>query len=384
MKINQWFRALIILIGALSLTWPASALSSSDSSSIASPESNVTVRVARTKIEDGKRCVSKLIGEWDLDQFTRITLSSEVTHSWEPSHGMRAMSLVIRGLGRYHVNQPANWHPFCRDTQPFSYHLDDQRVAFAPRKSSKTHGIVGNRPNDRSTDTMGKYMQRQSGMVYFNDCIHQMMNNSSSSLSPEQIVTTVFANPGTCATLSPCSNIDPDNCTYTNLTETTYTLHNGLKSMTNRTAVHTPPYSSQNINPIGYNQQHQAEVFWGNDMTYSQVSPHGQPGTYIIGTGHAVLTEYLADSWGSNARLYVNAIADKPQPVIANVYVDGYYWGWLEWNHNDNQKHLDWAPLPDKYSGLHTIAIQFREAAWLGGGADGTRWLYLDDLGIAP
>lgn len=154
--------------------------------------------------------------------------------------------------------------------------------------------------------------------------------------------------------------------------------------MTNRVAAVTPPYSSHNISSFGFGQARQAEVFWGNDMPFGQVGPHSQPGTYIISTGHATLSEYLVYyPWGTTATLYVNGISDKPQPVVANVYVDGYYCCYLDWNENDNQRHLDSAPLPYKSAGYHTLAIQFREATF-GSSPDTSRWLYLDDLAVVP
>lgn len=135
---------------------------------------------------------------------------------------------------------------------------------------------------------------------------------------------------------------------------------------------------------VSLNQSRQAEAFWGNDMPYGEVNPLGQSGTYIIGTGHATLTEYLVNyGWGTNATLYVNAISDKPPNVIANVYVDGYYKGAMYWTHGDNQRHLGSFGLSHLNAGFHTIAIQFQEATF-GSSADTSRWLYLDDLAVVP
>lgn len=365
---------------------------------LATPESNVKLRVARAVTENGVPCVKNLIGVYDLDEFTRIGLSSELTTATEPAGGMKAMSLVIRGISQYHVTHPQSGG-FCQGTAPFAYDIHSYRVAFSPLKASRTHGIIGTRSNDRATDTMGTYMIRPSPLlVYFNDCIHQKMNEWSvlhPGDSPEQIVKSVYATPdapvgnqtGLCSTMSPCS--DADNyyhCKYMDFptSSPTYILEYGLKSMTNGTAAATPPYAYQNFNAIGFNQTRQAEAFWGNDMPYSEVNSLGQPGTYIIGTGHASLAEYLVYyTYGTVATLYANAISDKPASVIANVYVDGYYKGAIYWTHGDNQRHLGSFGLSYLGAGYHTISLQFREAAY-GSGADATRWLYLDDLGVVP
>lgn len=362
------------------------------------PDSNVKLRVARTVTENGVPCIKNLIGVYDLDEFTRIGLSSEITSATEPAGGMKAMSLVIRGIGQYHVVHPQSGG-FCQGTSPFVYDIHSYRVAFSLLKSSKTHGIVGTRANDRATDTMGTYMMRPyARLVYFNDCIHQKMNEWSilhPGDSPEQVAKTVYSDPdavigsqtGQCSTMSPCS--DADNvyhCEYPDFItpSPTYALENGLKSMTNMTAASTPPYSYQLTGAIGFNQARQAEAFWGNDMPHGEVNPLGQPGTYIISTGHATLTEYLVSYlWGTTATLYVDAISDKPSNVIANVYVDGYYRGAIYWTHGDNQRHLGSFGLPYLNTGYHTIAIQFQEATF-GSSPDTSRWLYLDDLAVVP
>ncbi len=73
------------------------------------PDANPVIRIARTRFEDNRWCVSHLAVH-DLDQFTRISLASEITSASEPPLGMRAMSLVIRGIGRYHVDNPWNFN----------------------------------------------------------------------------------------------------------------------------------------------------------------------------------------------------------------------------------------------------------------------------------
>lgn len=363
------------------------------------PNSNVVIRVARLKLENNLWCLKSFIGRFDLDEYTRIALSSEISTADEPAGGMKALSLTIRGIGRYHFDHPQSGYPFCVGTGPFTYDVHSERVAFSPLKSSKSHGILGTRANDRATDTMGTYMSRPyARMVYFNDCIQQKMNEWSvlhPGDSPEQVAKGVYANPdaivgtqtGLCSTMIPCSNADNDyHCKYNDFItpSPTYTLENGLKSMTNMTAANTPPYSYQLTGAVSLNQSRQAEAFWGNDMPYGEVNPLGQSGTYIISTGHATLTEYLVNyGWGTNATLYVNAISDKPPNVIANVYVDGYYKGAMYWTHGDNQRHLGSFGLPYLNAGLHTIAIQFQEATF-GSSADTSRWLYLDDLAVVP
>lgn len=382
----HWLLAVSVLGIAIWCLTPVASAQESTSSPDA-PDANPVIRIARTKFEDNQWCVSHLAVH-DLDQFTRISLASEITHVWESPLGMRAMSLVIRGIGRYHVDNPWNLKPFCEYVQPFTYHLDDKRVAFVPFKSSKTHGNEGSKSNDQVTETMGSYLRRPSALaVYFNDCIHQKMNDlaiSSPWLSPTQIATNVFANPGTCASLPPCSNEDPNGCYYSDLMSIPYSLMYGLTSMTNATAAMTPPNTSQNISAVGFNQVRQAEQFWGNDMGHGLVGPHNQPGTYIVSQAHALLAEYVVSySYGASATLFINGISDRPGPVIANIYVDGYYKGQVQWVHNDNQRHLVSFSLPYLPQGYHLIAIQQYEATW-GTGQDTTRWLYLDDLGVAP
>ena len=87
--------------------------------------------------------------------------------------------------------------------------------------------------------------------------------------------------------------------------------------------------------------------------------------------------------YGASATLLINGISDRPEPVIANIYVDGYYKGQVQWVHADNQRHLVSFSLPYLPQGYHLIAIQQYEATW-GSSADTTRWLYLDDLGVVP
>lgn len=384
-RLQTWLVLCILGIAVWCCTPVASAQESVSSPN--APDANPVIRIARTKFEDNRWCVSSLAVH-DLDQFTRISLASEITHAWEPALGMRAMSLVIRGIGRYHVDNPWNLRPFCRYVQPFTYHFDDWRVAFVPFKSSKTHGNVGSQSNDQVTKTMGSYLRRPSvSAVYFNDCIHQKMNDlaiSSPWHSPIQIATNVFATPGTCASLPPCSNEDPNGCYYSDLMSIPYSLMYGLTSMTNATAAMTPPNTSQNISAIGFNQVRQAEQFWGNDMGHGLVNPHNQPGTYIVSQAHALLAEYVVSyPYGASATLLINGISDRPEPVIANIYVDGYYKGQVQWVHADNQRHLVSFSLPYLPQGYHLIAIQQYEATW-GSSADTTRWLYLDDLGVVP
>ena len=314
---------------------------------------------------------------------------------------MKAFSLILWGLGVYHDTHP-QYGPggspaigFCSGVQPFYYDIaSPARVAFTPFQSSAHEvdggkGNVDNKPNDRVTDTMGTYMQPllygQDTELYFNDCIQRMINNKAATEpNIEIIIRSVFSNTGSCGYSDPCFGNHYCQYGYYDWRFSTYPI-NMVKSMTNGVAVSTPPYSSRNINAIAFNQARQAEQFWGNDMGHGLSQPFGQPGTYIIGVMHAQMVEYLAYySTPIGYRLYVNAIADRPQPVYANIYIDGKYWGWLAWNHNDNNRHIDSAPLPALSPGYHAIAIQFRLAAWTGSGDDGTRWLYLDDLGIAP
>lgn len=397
---NTSLMAVIVAIAASCLfilsSTPADA--SSDSNSGFNDDGTVVLRVARTKLVGGSRCVNNLVGSFGLEQFTRIALASEIDSSSEAAGGMKAMSLVIRGLGVRHYYDPWNNLAYCFNVSPFQYHVHDRRVAFSPLKSSLYDpGNSNNKPNDRVTDTMGKYMQpRKNGQdvdVYFNDCMHNKMNALAASFTdPQTIVTQAFQNPGTCAdgqinpdgtNDEPCYPPgDPNGCKYTEWRTPTYELHQNLKSMTNRVAAATPPYSSHNISSFGFDQARQAEAFWGNDMPFGQIGPHGQPGTYIISTGHATISEYLVYySSGTSATLYVNGISDRPQPVVASVYVDGYYCCYLDWNENDNKRHLDSVSLPYKGSGFHTLAIQFREATY-GSSADTSRWLYLDDLAV--
>lgn len=382
----HWLLAVSVLGIAVWYFTPVAAAQEAISSPD-TPDANPVIRIARTRFEDNRWCVSHLAVH-DLDQFTRISLASEITDAWEPALGMQAMSLVIRGIGRYHVDNPWNFKEFCRYVQPFAYHLDDWRVAFVPFKSSKTHGNVGSQSNSQVTATMGSYLRRPSASaVYFNDCIHQKMNDlarSSPWLSPAQIATNVFAAPGTCASQPPCSNVDPNGCRYSDLMSVPYSLMYGLTSMTNGTAATTPPNTSQNISAFGFNQSRQAEQFWGNDMGHGLVSPHNQPGTYIVSQAHALLAEYVVSyPYGASATLLINGISDRPGPVIANIYVDGYYKGQVQWAQADNQRHLVSFSLPYLPQGYHLIAVQQYEAMW-GSSADTTRWLYLDDLGVAP
>lgn len=361
-----------------------------------------TIKVARVQtivLPNGTSsyCVKSLVGTYGLEQFTRIMLSTEINNSWESPNGMKAFSLIIRGLGVYHDKNPLRQYGFCNGVIPFDYDVTDpNHIAFTPFKSSAHEvdggkGNVGNKPNDRATDTMSTYMQSQttSGVsipLYFNDCIQGMINaKASTEPNIETVIRSVFSNTGSCGTVPPCN--DNHRCEYdynSGWRIETYPV-NYVKSMTNGVAVSTPPYSSRTTNTIVVNQVRQAEQFWGNDMGHGLASPFGQPGTYIIGVMHAQLVEYLAYYPSPVAySLCVNAISDIPQPVAANIYIDGKYWGWLDWNHNDNSRHIDCAPLPALSPGHHALAIQFRLAAWTGSGDNGTRWLYLDDLGIIP
>ncbi len=136
-------------------------------------ERTITVARAIQPSNGGPVCVTKLIGTYGLDQFTRIALSSEITYSTESSTGMKAFSLILRGLGVYHdrfpqyrPGVPSPEVPFCPNVQPFYYDISSApaRVAFTPYFSSAHEvdggkGNVGNKPNDRATDTMGTYMQ---------------------------------------------------------------------------------------------------------------------------------------------------------------------------------------------------------------------------------
>jgi hypothetical protein len=306
---------------------------------------------------------------------------------------MKAFSLILRGLGVYHdrfpqyrPGVPSPEVPFCPNVQPFYYDISSApaRVAFTPYFSSAHEvdggkGNVGNKPNDRATDTMGTYMQpRINGVdvpLYFNDCIQGMINaKASTEPNIETVIRSVFSNTGSCGSAPPCN--DNHRCEYdeNNGWRVEPYSFNYVKSMTNGVAVSTPPYSSRTTNTIVFNQVRQAEQFWGNDMGHGLASPFGQPGTYIIGVMHAQLVEYLAYYPSPvGYRLCVNAISDIPQPVAANIYIDGKYWGWLAWNHNDNSRHIDCAPLPALSPGYHALAIQFRLAAWTGSGDNGTR-----------
>lgn len=106
-------------------------------------------------------CIKSLVGTYGLDQFTRIMLSTEINNSWESPNGMKAFSLIIRGLGIYHDKNPLRQYGFCNGVTPFDYDVTDpNRIAFTPFKSSAHEvdggkGNVGNKPNDRATDTMG-------------------------------------------------------------------------------------------------------------------------------------------------------------------------------------------------------------------------------------
>ncbi len=363
------------------------------------------IKVVREK----NGCVSNAVGDYDSDMFTRIGLSSEVASAWVNVWSMKAQAVLIRGIGWYHRFIDPEWNDpgirFCAGVTPFYFDLRDTRIAFAPRKSSGYYasnpqdpnycsnctGNAINRPNDRVTDTMGQIVRRYGDQkIYFNKCIQNLMNAVTYQYSsPDQILTAVYGNPGSCASLPPCNNYDPVyHCTYPDLQfqmwPPPYAYHPSApgKSMMNGARTAVPPVGGPSNLVTTPGQTRQAEVYWGVHMGLGQTSPFGQPGTYIIGPGHADMVEYLLAVGGAYRHLYVNAISDRPGPVDANIYVDGYYNGMIRWQQADNSRHLGHIDLGDMPYGVHVIAIQFSEALF-GSSPDQERKLYLDDLGVA-
>jgi hypothetical protein len=87
--------------------------------------------------------------------------------------------------------------------------------------------------------------------------------------------------------------------------------------------------------------------------------------------------------FGSDYRfLHLIGIADRPGPVILNIYIDGYYKGQVSWSNNDNARHLTIGQYPGIPYGVHFMAVEFANDATTGSGADGDRNFYLDVLGV--
>ena len=82
--------------------------------------------------------------------------------------------------------------------------------------------------------------------------------------------------------------------------------------------------------------------------------------------------------------LYLIGIADKPGPVLMNIYLDAQYIGQMSFSNNDNHRHLsikDFNVPSIKAPHPHAITVEFANDYYAGPG-DGDRNFYLDLLAV--
>jgi len=140
--------------------------------------------------------------------------------------------------------------------------------------------------------------------------------------------------------------------------------------------------------------ERQAERFAGHtgiDLFQTLTSPDGQTKGYAIGLHSADIIEYVMQfPYKIDPRIWTLGLADKPGPVLANVYIDAQYVGQVSFNHNDNNHHLGIpAPLvvqmPNSYwEGAHSLALEFANdyCNYNPYDPDQDRNFYLDAIGV--
>lgn len=131
-----------------------------------------------------------------------------------------------------------------------------------------------------------------------------------------------------------------------------------------------------------------SENYWGLrgiDAIAWQVDAAGVNHNYVMGWHGLDAAEYrmqLGQS-GSNNDLGLVGKADRPGPVILNVYNDGHYDETYRWDANNNVNQTKWDVIwgYNGAVGARQIAVEFALDYYTGPG-DGDRNLYLDGLGI--
>lgn len=150
-------------------------------------------------------------------------------------------------------------------------------------------------------------------------------------------------------------------------------------SMTNGTSPRWYAGSSQTDEVTPVNAARQAERYWGYIGIDAVISrPFGQSGTYMAGSHRGDKGEYLMEFGGWYENLHLIGISDRLGPVRLNIYIDGYFHGsrqwdeWdaqegkyvtipfsMQWEENDNRRHLRVDKFPNIPKGVHAIAIEF-------------------------
>jgi parallel beta-helix repeat protein len=119
------------------------------------------------------------------------------------------------------------------------------------------------------------------------------------------------------------------------------------------------------------------EIKWMKDSC-------GQTHNYAIGWHQGDLIEYLMEFGGDYRHLTLRGKADRPGPVMLNIYIDTILQGTASWENDDNSNQDVTVEIPAIAYGPHAIAIEFAKDHWNPyGGADEDRNMYLDGLMVS-
>ncbi|MEZ4863600.1 MAG: SpoIID/LytB domain-containing protein [Caldilineaceae bacterium] len=329
-------------------------------------------------------CVTTISGVFDLDTFTRDTLAGEVFSSWH-IEALKANAVMIRSGALYYANYPQSSDPtVCKQiTYPFSLRTSTYQ-GWGVGKGALSIGTSNNIPDDRVTDTQGQILRKNSVLFFppFNDCAQNYTQQLATSTPPRDYNTILTSSTEGVYASTPASNCNITTYSGLGIHVNQYSFVPSMTNGTVPTALIFGSYSSS-VTPTGVGRE--AEVYWGHaGLDFIRDNQFGQSGRYVVGGHTGDKVEFLMQFGGSYQYLYLIGIADKPGPVVLNIFIDGYYKQTMQWSNNDNARHLTTRGFGISYPfGAHAITVEFaNDYVCTPSGPDCDRNFYFDVLAV--
>jgi hypothetical protein len=134
------------------------------------------------------------------------------------------------------------------------------------------------------------------------------------------------------------------------------------------------------LNDVGVNAYRYAGE-QGIDAVASYTGADGQTNMDMWGYHSFDRSENILKVASNPVKIAVITVADKPGPVLVNLYVNGSYVGQMSFDNNDNSRHLRIYTVNSasfRVGKAHAFAYEFANDYYGGVGADNDRNMLLD------